>query len=228
MFQTLAIIPARGGSKGIPRKNIRTVAGKPLIAYSILAAQASHRITHCVVSTDDNETASISIAMGCEVLDRPGELAQDDTPTLPVVQHVFAALEAKGETFDYGLILQPTSPLRTTEDIDEALALLEKSGADSVVSVYQVSDHHPARMYRLENGCLVSFDAQFSTARRQDLPPVYHRNGAIYAFRRAIIDHGTLMGSHIVPYIMPEQRSLNIDNENDLVLADYILGKNHL
>lgn len=225
MKRALAIIPARGGSKGVPRKNIREVAGRPLIAYTIKAAQASQVLTRCIVSTDDRETAGISTALGCEVMERPAELAQDDTPTISVIKHVFDVLESQGESFEYGLVLQPTSPLRTGLDIDSALQALSQSDADSVVSVYQVSDHHPARMYRLENGHLVSFDEEFATSRRQDLPPVYHRNGAIYAFRRSLLEQNTLMGTNIVPYIMSEDRSLNIDTEYDLVLADFILSR---
>jgi CMP-N-acetylneuraminic acid synthetase len=225
MKPVLGIIPARGGSKGVKRKNIRQVAGQPLIAYTIKAAQASQLLTRCIVSTDDKETAEISASLRCEVLDRPSELAQDDTPTLDVVQHVFEIFENQGDRFDYGLILQPTSPLRTGADIDSALQLLEQSNADSVVSVYQVSDHHPARMYKLNDGYLSSFDEQYANARRQDLPPVYHRNGAIYAFRRETLKRNTLMGEKILPYIMAEDRSLNIDNEYDLVLAEFILGR---
>jgi|CXWL01.1.fsa_nt_gi N-acylneuraminate cytidylyltransferase len=225
MKQVLGIIPARSGSKGVLRKNIREVAGYPLIAYTIAAAQASQSLTRCIVSTDDRETAEISASFGCEVLNRPSELAQDDTPTITVIQHVFEMLEKQGDYFDFGLVLQPTSPLRTGPDIDSALHALDKSDADSIVSVYQVSDHHPARMYNLENGHLVSFDEKFASARRQELPPVYHRNGAIYAFRRELLQQNTLMGQKILPYIMAEDRSLNIDNEYDLVLADFILGK---
>lgn len=225
MNRVLGIIPARGGSKGVPRKNIREVAGSPLIAHTIAAVRASNLLTRCIVSTDDQETADISLSLGCEVMKRPVELAQDDTPTFDVVKQVFGVLESRGESFEYGLVLQPTSPLRTGLDIDSALQTLFQSDADSVVSVYQVSDHHPARMYRMEDGLLVSFDKSLETLRRQELPPVYHRNGAIYAFHRRLLDEGTLLGKRILPYIMPEDRSLNIDTEYDLVLADYILSR---
>jgi len=221
----LAIIPARGGSKGVPRKNIREVAGRPLIAYTIAAAQASRLITRCIVSTDDKETAEISKMLGCEVMERPVALAQDDTPTVSVIKHVFDRLESQGKIFDYGLVLQPTSPLRTGQDIDSALQALFQSDADSVVSVYQVSDHHPARMYRMESDMLISFDETFASVRRQELPPVYHRNGAIYAFHRHLLDKNTLTGNRILPYIMAEDRSLNIDTEYDLVLANHILSR---
>lgn len=225
MKRVLGIIPARGGSKGVPRKNIREVAGKPLIAYSIMAAQSSRLLTRCIVSTDDTETAEISAALGCEVMERPAELAQDDTPTVSVVKHIFERLESEDELFDYGLVLQPTSPLRTGLDIDSALQALFQSDADSIVSVYQVSDHHPARMYKLNNGLLTPLDEKFASARRQELPPIYHRNGAIYAFRCSLLDKDTLLGDRILPYIMEEDRSLNIDTEYDLVLADFVLSR---
>ncbi|MBL8103120.1 MAG: acylneuraminate cytidylyltransferase family protein [Anaerolineales bacterium] len=226
MKSVLGIIPARGGSKGVPRKNIRDVAGRPLITYTIAAAQSSHILKRCITSTDDQETAEIAAAYGCDVMKRPAELAQDDTPTIDAVKHVFEVLESQGEIYDYGLILQPTSPLRTGLDIDQALRSLFQSDVDSVVSVYQVSDHHPARMYKLESGYLVSFDEKNSTVRRQDLPPIYHRNGAIYAFRRSLLEENTILGHKILPYIMTEDRSLNIDTEYDLVLADFILNRN--
>lgn len=224
-MNTLAIIPARGGSKAVLRKNIRLVAGLPLIVYTIKSAQASRSLTRVVVSTEDDEISEISKSFGCEVIRRPPELAKDDTPTVPVVQHVFSVFNEKGEHFDYGVVLQPTSPLRTGADIDAALRILSESDADSVVSVYQVSDHHPARMYRLVNGQLVPYDDSIRSMRRQDLPPVYHRNGAVYAFRRKVLEQDTLLGKKILPYIMPEERSLNVDNENDLRLADLILRK---
>ena len=223
----LAIIPARGGSKGVPRKNIRLVAGLPLIAYSIQAAQASQTLTHCVVSTEDEEIASVARSFGAEVLPRPAELAGDKTPMPPVVRDVFTTLETRlGLRFDYGVLLQPTAPLRTAADIDAALSLLRETRADSVVSVYRVYDHHPARMYRLENERLVPLQAEPSGSLRQDLPAVYHRNGAIYAFRRSLLDEiDGLLGPDTRPYIMPEERSVNIDNEIDLLLADLLLNR---
>lgn len=221
---TLAIIPARGASKGVVRKNIRLVAGLPLIAYTIKAAQASQNLTRVIVSTEDTEIADVSRSFGCEVVQRPLELAADDTPTLPVVMHALKTLSDLGERYEYGAVLQPTSPMRTGADIDAALNILYASDADSVVSVYQVSDCHPSRMYRLVSGQLVPYGDPTASMRRQDLPPVYHRNGAVYAFRSTLLDQGTLLGSRLLPYIMPEERSLNIDTEYDLMLADLIMA----
>ena len=226
-FRALGIIPARGGSKGVPRKNIRRVAGKPLITHTIDAAKASKRLTRFVVSTDDKEIASVARSCDCEVLHRPAELAADDTPMLPVVCHALEAVEAdEGKRFDYAVILQPTVPLRTADDIDRALELLVETGADSVISVYQVFDHHPVRMYRLVDGRLVSYAPEPPGRLRQDLSPVYHRNGAIYAFRRELIEKaGTFIGPDTRPLIMPRERSINIDDELDLLLADLVLSR---
>ena len=223
----LGIIPARGGSKGVLRKNIRIVAGQPLIAYSIQAARASQVLTRLVVSTEDDEIASVARTLGADVLPRPAELAGDKTPMLPVVRDVFTTLEAKlGLRFEYGVLLQPTAPMRTSADIDAAVTILRETGADSVVSVYRVYDHHPARMYRMENERLVPLENEPVGRLRQDLPAVYHRNGAIYAFRRSLIDEiDSLIGPDTRPYIMPEERSVNIDNETDLLLADLLLQR---
>ena len=223
----LGVIPARGGSKGVLRKNVRLVAGRPLIAHSIDAARASQRLSQVIVSTEDAEIAEVARALGCEIVDRPQALAADDTPMLPVIQHALQTVEAqRGNAVDYGVILQPTVPLRTGEDIDEALQILIETGADSVISVYQVSDHHPSRMYRLVDGRLVSYADEPEGRLRQALPPVYHRNGAVYAFRRALIDEAqTIIGPHARPYIMPPERSINIDDELDLALADLVLSR---
>jgi len=200
------------------------VAGRPLIAYTIKAAKDSKLLRHFVVSTDDVEIASIAEKLGSPVLIRPSQLAADDTPMVPVVDHALRVLEPDMGRFDYVVVLQPTSPLRTGSDIDAALTLLIESGADSVVSVYEVGDHHPARMYRIVEGRLVPYASEPPDRLRQGLPPVYHRNGAIYACRRALIEEqGTLIGPDTRPYIMPRERSINIDDELDLAFADFLL-----
>jgi len=223
----LGIIPARGGSKGVVRKNIRVVAGRPLIAYVIDAAKTSRRLSQFVVSTDDEEIAGVARSLGCNVVIRPEDLAADDTPMLPVVRHALRTVEQSHEIrFDYGVILQPTTPLRIGEDIDQAMEILIKTRADSVISVYRVLDRHPARMYRLDDGRLVPYATEPPGRLRQDLPPVYHRNGAIYAFRRTLLDENeTLIGENTRPYLMPPERSINIDEEIDLLLADLMIRK---
>lgn len=225
-MQPLGIIPARGGSKGVPRKNIRLIAGKPLLTYAIDAARRSRRLMHFAVSTDDPEIAAVAEAAHAEARMRPPRLARDDTPALPVVTHLLEELDPTGTRFDSVVYMQPTSPLRTAEDIDAAVGLLEESGADSVVSVYQVDDHHPARMYRLIDGRLIPFTQEPCDRLRQKLPAVYHRNGAIYACRRCVIeDQQTMIGEDVRPYLMPYERSVNIDNEVDLLLADMLVQR---
>lgn len=225
-YKTLGIIPARGGSKGVKRKNIRDVAGKPLIAYTIKAALDSSRISQFVTSTDDMEIAKIAESFGSRVIMRPPELAADDTPMLPVLAHAFSVLEKEGHCFDYGVILQPTTPMRTSDDIDHALDILAESGADTVVSVYQVEDCHPSRMYKIHDGKLVPYTDEPKNMLRQKLDPVYHRNGAIYAFRKSLLsERNVFIGPDARPYIMPKSRSVNIDDESDLEYADFLLRK---
>lgn len=223
----LTLIPARGGSKGVPKKNVRSVGGKPLIAWSIEAARNSEFVDFFCVSTDDVEIASTAREYGAEVLHRPTNLADDRTPMVEVIQHALQVCEErKGHTFDYLLLLQPTAPLRSAQDIDEALRTLMETGADSVISVYQVEDAHPARMYLIEEGCLRPFYQEPPGSLRQDLPKIYHRNGAIYACKtRLVRDEGKLWGGIIAPYIMPKDRSINIDDMQDLAIANFLMSR---
>ncbi len=223
----LGIIPARGGSKGVLRKNIRLVAGKPLISYSIEAALQSRRLSPIIVSTDDSEIAEVSESLGAEILLRPVELSGDETPMISVVRHVIEQLERERSLrFDYCVLLQPTAPMRTAEDINAAVDILINTGADSVVSVYRVGDHHPSRMYHIEDEKLIPLQSEPQNRLRQSLPPVYHRNGAVYAFQRSLLERAdSLIGPDVRPYIMPEERSVNIDNEIELLLADLLLKR---
>ena len=225
--QILGLIPARGGSKGVMRKNIRLVAGKPLIAYSIDSALQSGCLNPVIVSTDDDEIAQVSAAWGAEILMRPPDLAGDETPMIAVVRHVIEQLEQERRIrFDYCVLLQPTAPMRTAQDIQSAVNILKDTGADSVVSVYKVGDHHPSRMYRIEDEKLVPLQSEPPNRLRQSLPPVYHRNGAVYAFQRSLLERAdSLIGEDVRPYIMSEDRSVNIDNEVDLLLADLLLKR---
>lgn len=223
--KTLAIIPARGGSKGVPRKNIRNVAGKPLIGWSIDAAKKSELITTFYVSTDDTEISDVAKACGSNVILRPEELAQDKTPMIPAIQHACEYAESIHGKFDYIVLLQPTAPQRITEDIDSSIQLLEGDNKiDSVVSVYLVEDTHPSRMYTIENEVLKKYADEPTGALRQDLEAVYHRNGAIYACRRDVLMvEGKLIGDNCAPFIMPKERSGNIDDMMDLHITELML-----
>jgi CMP-N,N'-diacetyllegionaminic acid synthase len=224
-MRTLGIITARGGSKGIPDKNIVPLDGKPLVAYTIAAARAARRLDRCIVSTDSDRIAAVCRAHGADVpFMRPAALARDETRSIDVVRH---ALETVGEVYDAVMVLQPTSPLRTGSHIDAAIALLEAHpDADAVISVVDVEDHHPARMKRIEDGYLV--DPPFAEAvegqPRQQLPPFYVRNGAIYLTRTAILlETGLLKGRRCLAYVMPPEVSVNIDGLLQLHLAEAIL-----
>lgn len=219
----IGIVTARGGSKGVPGKNLRLLAGQPLIAHTIRAAKAATTLGRVVVSTDDAEIARVAQAYGAEVpFLRPAELAQDVTPTLPVLQHAVRVLEQAGGRCDVIVTLQPTAPLRLARDIDEAVRLLEAANADAVVSVREVSEH-PSRMRRIQDGRLVTLDgtSRFLLNRRQDFEPVYIENGAIYVTRRRVLmEEGAILGKETRALIMPQSRSLDIDTERDFDRAE--------
>lgn len=227
--RVLGIIPARGGSKGIPRKNLVDICGQPLIAYTIRAALASSLISRTVVSTEDDEIAAIASNLGADVpFRRPAELAEDAAQSLPVVQHAIDAVEKEeGRRYDIIVMLQPTTPLRTTSDIDEGIRLLMDTDAASVVSVVDVGANHPYRMKRVdESGRLVNFVEQgFEDMRpRQELPPVYIRSGDLYISRREVVmEQGTLVGTNCRAVVIPEHRAVNIDTPLDLLRAEQLL-----
>jgi CMP-N,N'-diacetyllegionaminic acid synthase len=222
----LAIVPARAGSKGLPRKNVLPLSGKPLIAYTIEAARAARSIQKIVVSTESPEIAGISQQYGADVpFLRPDELATDETPTLPVLQHVLNQLVAiQCLAPEIIVLLQPTSPLRRAEDIDRAVALLERSGADSVVSIC-AAEHHPAWMRRLDGDKVLPFlENAPEYARRQDMPPAYRLNGAIYVTRRRIlIDENRILGEDTRGLLMDIESSVDIDTPLDFKIASVLM-----
>ena len=228
----LAVIPARGGSKGVPRKNLREVGGKSLIVWTLETAKAaSHLFADIVVSTDDPEIAELARREGVDVpFLRPAELAGDRVPTLPVLQHAVAFLEERsGQRYDWVCLLQPTAPLRSVADLEAAVALAttpELEACDSVISVTRVEAHHPILMKKIENGRLLPYCLEEKEGtRRQDYdPPAYMRNGAIYLTRRDVLmERSSIWGERIRPLPMPAERSHSIDTEMDLKLADLLL-----
>ena len=225
-MRLLAIIPARGGSKGIPRKNIHPLCGRPLIAYSIDAARASRAIDRAVVSTDDDEIAAISGSLGAEVRVRPAVLAQDDTPTRAVLENVVAELAGEGYRPDAVVTLQPTSPLRTARHIDAAAALFAADPrADSLVSCIEVPHvFHPSSvMRRTADGYLEPFLAEPQPYRRQDKATVFARNGAaIYITRTSRIAE-YVFGGRLIPFLMDADSSVDIDMLDDLHLAERLM-----
>ncbi|MFA5974901.1 MAG: acylneuraminate cytidylyltransferase family protein [Elusimicrobiota bacterium] len=229
----LAIIPARGGSKGIPHKNIKRLIGKPLLQYSIEAARKSRRLTDYMVSTDSRSIRAIALKLRCPTpFLRPHRLATDRASTLSVLQHAALFFERRtGLKVDAVMSLQPTAPLRTPEDIDRCIGLLQKyPRADSVVSFYVADNAHPNYMYVTTGPYVKPLLGKKATPfqRRQEFKPVLVRNGAIYLVRRHILfGASSLVGNKIIPYLMPRERSINIDHPFDFQLAAILLRARH-
>jgi CMP-N,N'-diacetyllegionaminic acid synthase len=225
-MRLIAIIPARGGSKGIPRKNIHPVCGRPLIAYSIEAALRSRSIERTIVSTDDHEIAEISRQFGAEPRMRPAALAQDDTPTRAVLAHVVDELAREFYAPDAVMTLQPTSPARTVRHIDDAAALFASHpSADSLVSCIEVPHiFHPLSvMRRNAEGYLEPFLPAAQPHRRQDKPPLFARNGAAIYITRTTRLAEYVFGGRLLPYPMDEESSVDIDTIEDIARAEHIL-----
>jgi CMP-N-acetylneuraminic acid synthetase len=225
--RALGIIPGRGGSKGVRRKNIRLVAREPLITYAIHAAQANRLLTTFLTTTDDDEIAHVASRAGSPILRRPPELAQDDTPMVPVVLHALEHAERGAlAPYDAVVILQPTAPIRTGGDIDAVIAILEEDPpVESVVSVCRMDDMHPARMYRPGgDGWMKPLWSEWETTQRQELPVVYYRNGAVYAVRRSVlVERRMVMSRCKKAHVMPREFLANFDDERDLVIADLLM-----
>lgn len=223
----LAIITARGGSKAIPRKNLQPLLGKPLIAYTIIEALKSQLLSRVILSSDDQEIIDIGEYFGAEApFVRPAELATDDSPSIDTVKHALSFLEAKeGAKYDYIVLLQPTSPLRIVQDIDNALQKMLDLKADSVITVTEVGRYHPAKMKRLEKDRIVDiFDPSLDFAPKQKLPPLFIRNGALYAAKEEVIwKKNSLRGDDCVASIMPPERSVDIDTRIDFKLAELLM-----
>lgn len=228
-MKILAIIPARGGSKGIPNKNIIDLNGKPLIYYTICEALKITGFNRVLVSTDSVEIKRISESFGLEVpFLRPEYLGGDSVRTIDVVIDVLDTLKGKyNEEFDYICLLQPISPLRTAKDITNCIKLIKKTGGNSVVSLSKVDEPHPHKMKKIKSGLVYPFiKGTTSSIPRQELPEVYNLNGAVYITdEQTIIKKRSLFGKKTYPYIMPDERSVNINNPNDLLLAEALLAK---
>ena len=228
MGETVAVVPARGGSKGIPRKSIAQVAGRPLLAWTAEAALATPGLDRVLLSTDDDEIAGVGESLGLAVpFRRPAELASDDAPMTAVTAHALAWCMAQGIDVDVVVLLQPTSPLRRAEHITGALDLLASSDAESVVSVVEVPhQYNPVSVLRRDGaGLLERWDATGPlVTRRQDKPSVYARNGpAIVANRAAVVARGDAYGDPLAGYLMSANDSFDIDEPDDLFLVDLLL-----
>jgi CMP-N,N'-diacetyllegionaminic acid synthase len=219
-MEVVALVPARGGSKGIPRKNLALLGARPLLAWTLDAASDSKAVTRTLVSTDDEDVAATARELGVEVLERPAQLAADETPMRDVVLH---ALRGLGEV-DVLVLLQPTSPLRRAGHVDDAVGLLLESAADSVVSVVEVPHRYrPGSLMALEGERLVPLGE--GPATRQEKPVVYARNGpAILALRPGRIG-ADLYGGDCRPYVMEPRDSVDVDEPFDLELAELLLAR---
>ena len=225
----LAVIPARGGSKGLPGKNIRPFAGHPLIIHSLLYAAMCPEIERTIVSTDSEEIAAVARESGADVpFLRPPELARDDTAMWPVLRHALAAVEeAEGARYHALLLLDPTSPAREPADVRDAWnSLLDSEGADGIIAVSQ-PDFNPVWH------CVVEKDGWMAPlipdgdnfARRQDVPPVYRINGALYVWRADFVRTETdswRRGRHLI-HVMPDHRAMSIDDENEFLRAELLV-----
>ncbi len=229
MEKVLAIIPARSGSKGIPQKNIVDLCGKPLIYYTIIESLKVKRFNRIFVSTDSVEIKDISEEYGVSVpFLRPAEISQDKSLSIDVVLNVLDELSQRyNESYDYVCLLQPTSPLRTSTDIENCLNLILNSDCDSVVSLSLVDEPHPFKMKLIENGCVVPFIPNSdSSVPRQQLPKVYMLNGAIYLSTvSSIKQNKSFFGLKTIPYLMENEKSANINSQFDLELCRLIIGQ---
>jgi len=219
----LGVVTARGGSKGVPRKNVALLGRKPLIAWTVEAALASRTVDRVIVSSDDSEIIDAAVAAGAEApFIRPAELARDDTPGTAPVLH---ALDSVDQDYEYVVLLQPTSPFRTAEDIDAAVELCAGSRAPAVVSVCPAKTSPHWMFFVGEDGSMEpAIPAEKVIGRRQELPPAFELNGAVYVARTDWLrENGSFFGGETLAYVMPEERSVEIDTPLDLLVARAIL-----
>ena len=232
--KVLALIPARGGSKGLPGKNIKDLCGMPLLAWPIRAAKESNYIDQVIVSTENKNYADIARSYGASVpFIRPAKLAKDDSTTYLVVEHALNYLKSQNEMYDYMVLLEPTSPLTTSKDIDEALKLLisKRNLADSVVGVSKVEATHPVFDVRINDKGLIEPYAteNFSTFRRQEIEDLYHFEGSLYiSDTKILLKEKTFYHERTLPYIVPRWKSLEIDEMVDMITAEALINNKSL
>lgn len=225
----LGLIPARGGSKGLPRKNIRQLHGKPLIAWTIGQARASSFFDKIIVSTDDKEIAAIAKEYGAEIpFLRPADLAGDTVPAIAVVEHAVRYFECEGRSFDYVALLEPTSPMRKKRDFDDAAKLLidNKAFADSLVSVGKVRMEHPAIMKRIVSGFLRSYEEKnIMINRRQDTEDIFIPYGVIYISKtRTLLEHGSFYQGKTIPFYIERWQEYEVDDIYDLMCIEAVMN----
>lgn len=226
--KVLGLIPARAGSKGVPRKNIRLLAGKPLICYTIEEAKASGIFDLLLVSTDGEEIAATAVKAGAEApFTRPPELAADDAKGIDVLDHAMDWCEKNNKDFDWIMLLQPTSPLRSSDDIINSCEIMLQRKAEAVVSVCEAEDHPLWCNTLPDDHSMNNFlRPEVSRTNRQDLPVYYKLNGAVYLAKWDFIRRrGSWYGPRTYAYVMPQERSLDIDSPIDFEVAGVLMKK---
>ncbi len=222
MVKVLGIIPARGGSKGIPKKNIYELNTKPLIFWTIQAAQKSKLISQTILSSEDSEIIKVAKSFNCDVpFIRPADLAKDESTSIDVIIHALECME----NFDYIVILQCTSPLRSGDDIDGAISLCIDKQVSAVISVTEIREN-PYLAYTINAEGQLKKLLTSAATRRQDLPVVYYPNGAVYVFRvKDLLETRSTFPADVLPYYMPRERSIDIDTYEDMALCEYYMKK---
>ena len=220
-MRVLGIIPARAGSKGIKDKNIKLINGIPLIDYTLKSCKKSKLLTEFYVSSDSDKILDLASSLDVKTIKRTLKNAMD---TSSINDVIFEVLKTTGVKYDIIVLLQPTAPLRTDQDIDTVISMFQNEEVNSVVSVVELQDIHPARMYKKSDNTLIPFNPGQMDKRRQELEPIYLRNGAIYAIRTALfLESRKIIQPLITPYIMPEDKWLNIDTPRDLKIAQALM-----
>lgn len=233
-MRILGLIPARGGSKGIPGKNIKPLGGKPLIAHAIAQGNQCPEIARCIVSTDDEEIARVARAWEGEVpFMRPAELATDQAPTLGVIRHALTTLAAAGDRYDAVCLLQTTNPGRTIEDISGAVRRFRESGADSLITVVPVPhEYNPHWVYEPDASgryLRIATGEHTIIPRRQELPPAYIRNGAVYLTKTSVLlEQNSLYGDRTAYFVMPTDNYVNLDTPEDWNQAETLYAQKKL
>ena len=227
MMNVLAIIPARGGSKGLPKKNIKPLGDKPLIAWSIDAAKASKKITKTIVSSDSDEIIKIAKQFGAEIpFKRPDDLASDTASTKDVLIHALNFYKSKNIYFDYLVLLQPTSPFRDSKMIDEMIDEMIEKDVDMVVSVKETSANPYYVLFEENNKGFLTKSKNANFTRRQDCPTVYEYNGSVYVIKiESLLKYNSLSFPKTIKYVMDNYHSVDIDNQFDFDFAEFLLNR---
>lgn len=231
-MKILGITLARGGSKSVPRKNIRPILGVPLIGYTVGEALLSKHITRYIVSTDDVEIRDVAMAYGADApFLRPDEFSSDTASSVCALQHAVNWVEQEeGTTYDYVIELMCTNPMKTVTDIDACIEKLIETRADSVIAVHKLEDHHPMRIKKIVDDRIVDFCLEEKPeSRRQDLKPdAYIRSGSIYALKRdhLMVESRRYGSKESRPYILPSERAVNVDTEIDFLIAEHLMIRN--